>query len=420
MPSSDTKPLMVTLGIPGLDTVFPDGLSPGSLVAISGPPGCGKTIMTLQLLLQMQWSNQQVDTRKALYLSCDEPPASLRHRLSKVLPDPKDLCLSNDRMPVLEWLPSNFDTILEAYQAGVPLDLDSLSVAESDPIYRKVRRDSVSTLVSCLRYVARGGSVNDWKDHMGLPEAGRAVPNRGKHATPSHSLFNTADPNPGAPCACRAIAIDGLLNLSELRGADPSERREALRLIGSTLRNLVQGTPTCLAGILTLESSSDQLASTDFEDFLVDVVIHLRVDSPIKGKRRRLLEVTKCRDGQHILGEHSLWIMPQNEIDRRARAHRHFGWSERTQQTIRRGIVVFPRLTWREGAKYNTPEEHDDAFYTQAIALKDMLSHDREARGHLLSERIQHCISNVVRGLPPGIGLDELDDYRRSEERRVG
>jgi hypothetical protein len=155
--------------------------------------------------------------------------------------------------------------------------MSKVTYAESDGIYRRARRNALTALVDCVKFLACGGSLGDWNDQWqpGLSDSPEKIQPRRNQ------------PGPGATtgaCAFRALAVDGALNLAELRATEPSERREAFRKLGSTLRNLVNDSQPGLAAILTVESAPSQAGDVDFEDFLADVVIASGLCDPAGGR----------------------------------------------------------------------------------------------------------------------------------------
>ena len=64
----------VRLGVPGLDILFPDGVRPGSLIVIVGPPGAGKTLLAMQLLMEMHLAGDGAAQRapRSLFFTSDQ------------------------------------------------------------------------------------------------------------------------------------------------------------------------------------------------------------------------------------------------------------------------------------------------------------------------------------------------------------
>jgi len=66
----------ITSGIPGLDTLLGGGLIPRRTYVVSGAPGAGKTIFSMQFLLE-----GLKEKKKVLMVTLDEPPNELRMNL---------------------------------------------------------------------------------------------------------------------------------------------------------------------------------------------------------------------------------------------------------------------------------------------------------------------------------------------------
>ena len=374
MPINETPGPRVRLGIPGLDEVFEGGLRAGSLIVISGPPGSGKTKLAMQLLMEM---HLDAAAPPSLFLTADEEVQVLQTDAAAMLP------AADSSTPHLGPLPTiaRLRTRMDHATKQIVIDVSDLVGVPPEEAADVVLDDSRQR---GLRGRAMRLSLKALKDHY-------------------------AGANQSTPY--RSIAVDGILNLPELRGCSVDERRDALFRLAQKLRALVnaQATPPHIAAILTMELSGEA-AYLELEDYLADVVIHLGVDTPMKGVRRRLLEVRKARYAYPMLGEHSFWIMPDAEVERRRLTHATLGWSEEALKFIRRGIVVFPRMRWRaRGGSSWIPER----FETAALALRDFLSAfpaGSAAYNMLKSRQVSEPVLNAIRQpqIPPKGVLDAL------------
>ncbi len=68
----------VSTGIVGLDRITGGGLPAGRLVAIAGGPGCGKTVMALQILI----NRLKYHGESGVFISFEESPAKIRQNIS--------------------------------------------------------------------------------------------------------------------------------------------------------------------------------------------------------------------------------------------------------------------------------------------------------------------------------------------------
>ena len=68
-----TESSRVTTGVQGLDTVLSGGLPQGRLYLLEGPPGSGKTTLSLQFLLQGLKQGE-----RCLYVTLSETAEELR------------------------------------------------------------------------------------------------------------------------------------------------------------------------------------------------------------------------------------------------------------------------------------------------------------------------------------------------------
>jgi len=293
--------------VPGLDRVIPSGIREGSLIVIVGPPGSGKTLLALQLLMEMHADGEKAP--KSLFLTADEDNRVLESESRKILPSLNDadhIGLYPDILHARSQIKNAFRELFPGAAGEFGGDIGTaVDLVHTDDERMALRRKAVELLTETTA------------DNF------------------EHSDYG-------------AIALDGALNLQELRGETPSERRNAFFELSQILRTVVRGVSVDhTAAILTIEAS--KAGDVEWvEEYLADVVIQLRVQAPTKDKRRRILEVTKARYANPVLGEHSFWIMGDTEVRRRRTANADLGWSKLTlDQTIRRGIVVFPRIRWR-------------------------------------------------------------------------
>lgn len=283
------------LGVPGLAMVLPDGIRAGSVILIVGSPGSGKTLLAMQLLMEMHWlrkdklgvEQQPKAEGPAIFLSADENPHVLEDQRDRLLNSP---CARHLKIGPLF---SFGDLLPQGNQEASPAQDDD----EALELF-------LATLIRLQ------------------PEVGKRF------------------------CA---IGLDGVGNVRELRGASLRERRHALRRTAETLRDIMKmGPQTSLAAVMTAElpTTSEEVGVSQLEEYVADVVIRLGVRETSPGKVRRYLQVPKARYVNSVLGHHSLWIMSQEEVDRQKMISATLGWSKEAMDGVRKGVVVFPRMRW--------------------------------------------------------------------------
>lgn len=377
----------VFLGVPGLDRILDRGIRPGSLIVIVGPPGAGKTLLAMQLLQEMHVPGVHPRAPKSLFLTADQSEDVLREEGPKILPSKNDAQHIGE-LPTILPLASMAEPTTSAFDDKVQADANAEHIAideselefvfQKEEVQRTVRIASMKSLVRGMKLLYRHGARD-------------AIPDTTKSEQPS---------------AFFGLAVDGALNLPELRGAHPDERRNALLFLARCMRGLVRPTRINLhtAAILTVEATSDSLPPA-LEEYLADIVIHLTIDVPMKGKRRRLLEVRKSRYAGSVPGEHSLWIMSDDEVTRRYESNETLGWSRSVLEgSIRRGIVVFPRMRWRARRAPGDWEE----FHHELLHWRRSISIHPEAREWLTRPESARILATLMRGPTPS-NQDLLD-----------
>lgn len=118
--------------------------------------------------------------------------------------------------------------------------------------------------------------------------------------------------------------------------------------------------------LLVAEATGDNRDEYSFLDYMVDIVINLRERS-VSEHSRRFIEISKCRGGEHIRGEHVFAIWPNGRDDKEGLP----------------GIRVFPSLDaklsiWRLTAP---PLKQHCALDLGLDALTDMLGCRQEQTG---------------------------------------
>jgi KaiC/GvpD/RAD55 family RecA-like ATPase len=318
--SAPREPKLVTLGVPGLDEVIgkglrDQGLQAGRLIVIIGPPGSGKTLLALQLLQEMRWRDNSPDIRPGLFVSCDESKEVLEEQIRTMLPDPMEPV----PRPVVMKMKSQLTDHMEKAAASASRRADPndtpTEYLRGDPLVQGLALHKALTQL-------RENIRTTWEATERAESGGYG-----------------------------AICVDGLLNFPEIRCANEDGRRQALFTIASCLRYLVNSSPPRKAAILTMEAEPGDPPHPQVEDYLADVVIRFGIGARFMGKRRRYLEVTKCRYTSSVLGEHSLWIMDEREIRDRRAEYETLGWLADASKNFRRGVVVFPRVRWEGRAR---------------------------------------------------------------------
>lgn len=140
------------------------------------------------------------------------------------------------------------------------------------------------------------------------------------------------------------IVLDGLSTM--LAYVPPEQKRMVLHFIINRLRDCqitieTENYPALGAGILTFElpispTAEMRSVSLDAEHYLADVVIWLTLQEGVPGKRKRLFEIIKARRASYALGEHSLWLVNKNwQLKMTTKRLRGM-------ESIQPGVVVFP------------------------------------------------------------------------------
>lgn len=87
----------VSTGIPGLDDLIEGGIPEGSTVLVSGGPGSGKTILSLQFLIAGATKGE-----KGVYISLEEDTNRLRDYISKVFEWPLEKLLREKKLIMIK------------------------------------------------------------------------------------------------------------------------------------------------------------------------------------------------------------------------------------------------------------------------------------------------------------------------------
>lgn len=333
----------IKLHVPGFDTILPKGIRRGSLILIVGPPGAGKTVLAMQLLMEMRWSYLRPGEKPkpAIFFSADESKSVLERQ--------RDCLLRRDKhdepMRKLDVLP------LKSVQQA---DQDKEQWQSDRASYCRALEDRLEDFYT------------EYRD--------------------------------GSYCA---IGLDGTANLPELRGASAEMRREALTQTAKCLRWLVRRNPEdpgSMAAIMTAElpTHAEDVGVSQLEEYLADVVIRIGVKTTRPGKVRRYLEITKARYVESVLGQHSLWIMSASEVAWQEKVAATLGWSTEAMADIRKGVVVFPRMRWcREAGTGPLSKNLEDAL----LSLRQHVSKygPSDAKAVLRNPDVARALAMVLR-----------------------
>jgi len=378
----------IKIGLPGLKDIFSEGITPGSLVMISGPPGSGKTRLALQLLTEIRLANAQVNSKRSLFLTCDQNAATIRNQVRSLLkhaPAGEEACV-----PRVKFLHSFvLDARKDVNDVGIMQDQAIGSgnageklvgvFAESDEGQRMTRRLAVRHLI---RHICK----------IYLHPLNFKIKNNDLYLKAADSR----------PTRYGGVCLDGLQNLAEVRGVSPDERRDALHCISRALRALLVPRVGALKdqtlAILTVEESTISPETSQFEDYLADVVIKLSLETPFRGTRQRVLEVRKSRYDGAPLGDHLFRIVSPNDVLLRRRANELLGWDDDTLRDFRPGIVVYPRLKW-QSTKIDNALSPLDAVGSHVRALQEALRDFQTVQQLLHDDNLYKAISKIVRGI---------------------
>ncbi|MBN1514221.1 MAG: hypothetical protein JXB13_19550 [Phycisphaerae bacterium] len=407
--SANQEQPYVRLGVPGLDEVFRGvGVRQGSVILISGPPGSGKTLLTFQLLGSMQLAGHENDgdARAAMLWTADER----EDRLEQQLPG----FITVKRRVEIQGLTDNLDTlrkslVKEWYDSQIRQVTDTSRIIVEGlerwfPMPTLGEEGSLPFSVEFILPPFR--DPDDSVERRAREEAVKWVLERVTFR-PQRGGEWEAETNEADYCA---VGVDGLLNLSSLRGRNADERRGALREAASSLRRFLMNNPSYLAAILTAETPPSRFGEriTQVEEYLADVVIRLNVEGPTPGKRRRTLEIPKSRYTEAILGEHSLWIVGPDEAKERAHFARSLYWSKSTVDHFKPGIVVFPRLRWRldrGGGPVST------GLNDVLLQLRELVEQTTEGRALLREPGLRSTVAAILAERPTDDVLESLIEY---------
>ncbi len=95
-------------GIPGLDSLFKEGIPKNSSILVAGGAGSGKTILCLQIL-----KNAAKDGKKALYMSFEESKEKLKNHMKNFGWNPDKLEKEN-KLYIERYSPFEVSRIIEA------------------------------------------------------------------------------------------------------------------------------------------------------------------------------------------------------------------------------------------------------------------------------------------------------------------
>jgi circadian clock protein KaiC len=130
-------------GVPGLDEVLEGGLPEGRAVALTGPPGSGKTLLALQML---QHQVSQSEGGHGIFITCEESPERLEQNAASL--DWSSDAFWRQKLTVIDGRPS-FDGLLTGdFELGGLLAIISGLSAELGA--RTIVLDGIDALLATL------------------------------------------------------------------------------------------------------------------------------------------------------------------------------------------------------------------------------------------------------------------------------
>jgi len=276
----------------------------GSIIALCGGPGTGKTTLGLQILHSAE---------------VEETSTTGLHPLNACVP----------AMVTLDAPKSQVDEMALAFEMGTRnitvYSLDSkLTVKNQSTTVREYLKDIVAPSPQKPPQGPQRGQV--YEMFIALIDA----------------VFQDIDANFTTTYKVNGpeelLFIDGL---SSLLGYVPSEdRRMLLQFVIDKLRQRLKLAAAVLSFELSIPSfgKAERLDAIRYEPehYMADAVFALFVKETVPGKRRRMLEVVKARNAYFPLGEHSLWLIHPERKKELVRLPLV------GTKKIRPGVVVFP------------------------------------------------------------------------------
>lgn len=287
------------LGINEVDRLFLNAeaeqgyIKPGSIILIQGTPGTGKTLLAYQILhaaTRMDRHGEPQRKERRLLISCEEQRESLLGYVDE-----------------FDWR-SNY--------RGIDVDvhnlegLDKISPRNPEQHFEKDKENLIDKI----------------KIHMGFQTGGTPV---------------------------EVAVIDGFTSLQRRIANAAQWGREEVYIRNFTyslfdlLRNDAQG-KTALYIITAEYQPGYRQETVPCEEHLADYVITLSMKETVPGLRQRRIEIKKCRHARQVLGEHSMWIASETQLQRNDELKFIKGITgtsrdQKEQDDLKPGIIVFPR-----------------------------------------------------------------------------
>lgn len=239
--SCNTPPPRIQTGLPSLDQALGGGLVPGSTTVLGGPPGIGKSTLTLQMLASMASAGVSV-----LYTSGEEGRHQVADRYRRLAPEGPNVLFAEGRSV------NGLAAYIAEHRPDVVV-VDSVQTMTDDTdegIPGGVRQ--LASVGNHLRYIANATGVAFWiigqvtktgdlAGPMALSHLVDTVLEFGTLGTDSHRLLRVTKNRNGST---EEIAVFTMTEGGLVEAADPSDlllRDRAIDCSGSALAVTLEG-----------------------------------------------------------------------------------------------------------------------------------------------------------------------------------